>query len=59
MGIYISMKGDWPELEDAVGCMDRTSHRINRPTKNLALFYTGHRRIHCIHTQVIIDTDRK
>lgn len=29
-----SMKGDWLELEESVGYIDSTSHRINRPTKN-------------------------
>ncbi|CAC5400952.1 unnamed protein product [Mytilus coruscus] len=50
-----SMKGELEELEEAVG----TSHRIHRPTEKQALFYSGHRHIHCIHTQVIIDTGKK
>lgn len=54
-----SMTGCWPELEEAVGAIDGTSHRIYRPTENQALFYSGHRHIHCVHTQVIIDTSKK
>lgn len=54
-----SMRGCWSELEEAVGAIDGTSHRIYRPTENQALFYSGHRDIHCVHTQVIIDISNK
>ena len=39
----------------AVGAIDGTSHEINRPVNNQGLFYSGHRRSHCIHTQIVVD----
>jgi hypothetical protein len=54
-----SLRDNWPELKGAVGCIDGTSHRINRPTENQGLFYSGHRHMHCIHTQVIIDNCKR
>ncbi|CAC5361315.1 unnamed protein product [Mytilus coruscus] len=51
-----SMKGDWPELEEAVGSNDGTSHKINHPCENQ--FNSGYSQIHFIHTQVIIDTEK-
>ena len=54
-----SLRDNWPELKGAVGCIDGTSHRINRPTENQGLFYSGNRHMHCIHTQVIIDNCKR
>ena len=28
------LRDNWLELKGAVGCIDGTSHRINRPTEN-------------------------
>lgn len=50
-----SLRDNWPELKCSVGCIDRTSHRINRSIEYHGLCYSGHRHMHCRHTQVIID----
>ena len=50
------MRGIWEDLPDAVAAIDGTSHHIYRPqTEPQALYYSGHRHYHCIHTMVIID----
>ena len=53
------LRGNWPELVEAVGCIDVTSHRTNRPSENQVLFYSGHRHMHCVHTQIVIDNTKK
>lgn len=51
-----SMRGHWSKLPDAVGAIDGTSHRIYRPgIEPQALYFSGHRHTHCVHTMVIID----
>ncbi|VDI45215.1 Hypothetical predicted protein [Mytilus galloprovincialis] len=52
-------RGRWPEMSNVVGCIDGTSHEILTPmTEPQEEFYSGHRKYHCIHTQVIIDNDK-
>ena len=52
------MRHVWPELPDAVGAIDATSHKINRPlNENQADYYSGHWQYHCIHTQIVIDNN--
>jgi hypothetical protein len=49
------LRDNWHNLHDAVGCIDGT-HEIQIPsTEPHNLYYSGHHRYHCIHTQVIID----
>lgn len=51
-----NMKGNWPELQDAVAAIDGTSHRIYRPVvERQQLYYSGHRHCHVIHTMVVVD----
>ena len=39
-----------------MGAIDRTSHKIERPTAiPQRPFYSGHRHFHCFHTVVIVD----
>lgn len=55
-----NMRNDWEELEGVVGCIDGTSHEIAIPgVEPQRLFYSGHRKYHCLHTQVIIDNSHK
>jgi len=54
---WLNMRGKWPELQDVVGCIDGTSHEIYRPCENQGLYFSGHRRYHCVHTQVVIDNE--
>ena len=45
------------KIPKVVGAIDRTSHEIYRPsTKTQHLFYSGHRKYHAKHSQVIVDT---
>ncbi|CAC5357895.1 unnamed protein product [Mytilus coruscus] len=49
----------WPEMPNVVGMIDGTSHEILIPsTEPQQDFYSGHRKYHCIHTQVICDNDK-
>ena len=42
------------------GAIDGTSHRIYKPqTEPQEEFYSGHRRYHSMHTQVIVDNIKK
>jgi hypothetical protein len=55
-----TMREEWPELPGAVGVIDGTSHRIYRPQPNIQMqFYSGHRHVHCLHTQIVIDNNNK
>ena len=45
------------ELYNAVAAIDGTSHEIEVPQDNHRFFYSGHRHMYCIHTQVIVDMD--
>ena len=51
-------RGSWAKLESAVGAIDGTSTEIYRleiePQK---LYFSGHRHVHAIHTQIVIDND--
>ena len=52
-----NMKETWGKIANAVGAIDGTSHEIYRPsTEPQHLFYSGHRKYHAIHSQVIVDT---
>lgn len=56
---WTALRGNWPKLPDAVGAIDGTSHHIYRPNvEPQALYYSGHRRTHCIHTVIIIDNEK-
>ena len=51
-----AMRGIWPELHDAVGSIDGTSHEIYRPiVEPQEQYYSGHRQYHAIHTQIVVD----
>ncbi|CAG2212839.1 unnamed protein product [Mytilus edulis] len=51
--------GKWPEMPNVLGCIDGTSHEILVPqTEPQEEFYSGHRKFHCIHTQVVIDNEK-
>lgn len=52
------MQKTWEMFPTAVGCIDGTLHKINRPTENQQLFYSGHRHFHGMSTQVIVDVHR-
>lgn len=45
--------GEWSEMPNVLGCIDGTSHEILTPSNEpQEEFYSGHRKYHCIHTQV-------
>ena len=51
-----SMRGAWPQLPNAVGSIDGTSHEIyRRIVEPQEHYYSGHRQYHAIHTQIIVD----
>ena len=51
-----SMRGAWPQLPNAVGSIDGTSHEIYIPiVEPKEHYYSGHRQYHAIHTQIIVD----
>ena len=52
---WLGMRHNWNSLIGVVGCIDGTSHEIQIPHSNQRNFYSGHRRYHCVHTQIIID----
>jgi hypothetical protein len=52
---WLDLRGNWPKISAAVGAIDGTSHEIYRPTEFQHQFYSGHRRYHCLHTQLVID----
>ena len=54
-----SLQGVWEEIPSAVGAIDGTSHQIYRPVEHQEQFYSGHRHVHCIHTQVVIDNEKR
>lgn len=46
----------WPKLPNAVGAIDRTSVEIYCPrTEPQRPYYSGHRKYHALHAQIIID----
>ena len=49
---WLQLRGTWPEMPNVVGAIDGTSHRIYMPKRNQQLYYSGHRKCHCLHTQV-------
>ena len=50
--------GNWSKIPCAVGAIDGTSHRINRPrTEPQEQYYSGYRHYHAIHTQIVTDND--
>jgi hypothetical protein len=52
------MRGGWSGIPVAVGAIDGTSHKLQRPrTEPQEQYYSGHRHMHCMHTVVIIDTN--
>ena len=55
-----ALSGRWPYIyiPSAVCAIDATSHLVYRPLVGQQEFYSGHRHIHCIHTQIIIDTNK-
>jgi hypothetical protein len=51
---------DWRKLPEAVACIDATSHEIILPSPELQRQYnSGHRHYHCVHTQVVINNNKK
>ena len=50
------MRGAWPQLPNAVGSIDGTSHEIYGPiVEPQKHYYSGHRQYHAIHAQIIVD----
>ena len=49
------MRGVINDLPSVVGFINGTSHRIYKPGIDQASFYSGHRKAHVIHTQIIVD----
>ena len=50
--------GSWQNIKCAMGAIDGTSHRINRPsTEPQEQYYSGYRNCHAIHTQIVTDND--
>jgi hypothetical protein len=57
-GRWGDLKGTWSKLPGAVGAFNSTFHRIDIPSmgpQHLYLYYSRHRRYHCLHTQIVID----
>lgn len=55
-----SMGNELEFLDGVVGYIDGTSHEISIPeVEPQRLFYSGHRKFHCIHTQVVADVHRR
>lgn len=53
---WLSIRNTWPQLPNALGAIDGTSHPIYRPQNEpQEQFYSRHRHMHCIHTQVLVD----
>ncbi|VDI80370.1 Hypothetical predicted protein [Mytilus galloprovincialis] len=51
--------GKWSEMPNVLASIDGTSHEILIPsTEPQEEFYSGHRKYHCFHTQVIIDNEK-
>lgn len=47
------------ELPCVVGAIDATSHEIYIPENEpQRLYYSGHRKYHCMHTQIVIDNHK-
>lgn len=57
---WLSKRRTWRKLPEAVGCIDATSHEILMPSPDTQRqYYSGHRHYHCVHTQVVIDNQKK
>ena len=57
---WLSLRHGWPQLPNALGAIDGTSHPIYRPQNEpQEQFYSGHRHMHCIHTQVLVDNQNR
>ena len=59
MAVYRTMEveeGNWDKIPHALGAIDRTGHKIERPTVIAQRpLYSGHRHFHCFHTVVTVD----
>lgn len=54
------MDGQLEFLDGVVGYIDGTSHEIYVPqVEPQRMFYSGHRKYHCMHTQVISDVNNR
>ena len=50
-----NLLNNWSDLPGIVVCIDGTSHEIYMPGDGTQrLYYSGHRKYHCIHSVVII-----
>ena len=59
-----NLMNNWTDLHGIVGCIDGTSHAIYTCTcmpgdGTQRLYYSGHRKYHCIHSVVIIDNEKR
>lgn len=51
-------RGHWDNLFPAVGAIDGTSHEVRRPLNEpQGHYYSGYRKFHAVHTQVIVDNE--
>ena len=59
MAVYRTMEveeGNWDKIPHALGAIDRTGHKIERPTVIAQRpLYSGHRHFICFHTVVTVD----
>ena len=54
---WAAFLGNWPHFPNAVGSIDATSHKINRPSVGQAEFYRGDKKFHFMSTQLVVDAD--
>ena len=54
---WTRLKNSWPDLPGVVGAIDGTSHKIQKPLENQRKFYSGCRKYHCVHSQILIDSE--
>lgn len=54
---WIHLRNNWTELPGVVGAIDGCSHEIQQPTEDQHVYYSGCRKFHCVHSQVIIDNE--
>lgn len=56
---WATLVGTWPKMPNVVGAIDGTSHEILIPGVQQQLYYSGHRKFHCLHTQVNLNLHLK
>lgn len=55
---WLQLHGNWSNIPTALAAIDGTSHAIYRPqVEPQEEYYSGHRHVHCIHTQIVVDNE--